>query len=156
MTDGPLSGQIGDPGNPFDGGARPGLDATWGQPRPQTVVGEPAEAPPRRPEVKVRPGRERRERRRAARPQPVTGPPYPRTSLAVPALVLSIAGLLCCGLGIFGGILGALDVRAIDRGLTDPSRRREARAALMLGLFETLFLMLILLIWIPLALGEMN
>ena len=76
--------------------------------------------------------------------------------MAVPALVLSILGVVVCGLGIFGLILGLADIRAIDRGLVDPSKRRAARAAVTLGLIETVLLLLILLIWLPFVMDGMT
>ena len=66
------------------------------------------------------------------------------------ALVCSILGLVCCiPLGPIGLIMGAMDLRAIDNGLTDPTKRGAARAATILGAVATIlslgFLLLILL-----------
>ncbi|MEL7156111.1 MAG: DUF4190 domain-containing protein [Actinomycetota bacterium] len=133
--------------NPVD------LDATWGRPRTDLAPGGSPD-----PQVPSGPGVEQ--------PPMVTDPPvapgtlayesaYPRSSLAMPALVLSIAGLLCCGVTApFGFALGALDMRAIDRGLTDPSKRGTARAAVILGAVASVLLVIVL--GVSLGLGAMS
>lgn len=127
------------------------LDATWGR-APATSVrpgdgpatpGPLVEVPPPPVTVPAEPG-----------PAPY-GTGYPRSSLAMPALVLSIAGLLCCGLTApFGLALGALDMRAIDRGLTDPSKRGTARAAVILGAVATV--LLVVVVGVSVGLGAMS
>ena len=60
---------------------------------------------------------------------------WDRASQAVPALVLSLIGLLCCGLpAVVGAVLAQRDLRAIDAGRTDPSKRSTAQIALGTGL----------------------
>ena len=110
---------------------RPSSDSTWGQP-PSGPPSEPEPPPPPlRPPVPA-----------AEQPPPtVGGPPYLRPSVATPALVLSIIGLACCGITApIGLVLGAGDLRAIDRGLTDPSKRGTARSATILGAVGTFML----------------
>lgn len=60
-------------------------------------------------------------------------------SRAVPALTLAIVGLLCCGaLAVVGAAMGASELRAIDAGRVDPSKRATARAALVIGAIGTI------------------
>jgi hypothetical protein len=59
--------------------------------------------------------------------------------MAVPAVVVSIMGLVCCGvLGPIGLIMGAVELNAIDKGRTDPDKRGAARAATIIGAVATL------------------
>ena len=67
--------------------------------------------------------------------QPAYQPSYAKPSQATTALVLSILGLLCCGLlAIPGTIMGRNEVKAIDAGLIDPRSRGNAQAAFVIGL----------------------
>ncbi len=126
------------------------LDATWGQPRtgaPMFPGGAvPAVAPDPSFEPTADPG---------GAPTPPEGPVYTRMSMAVPALVLSIAGLACCGITApLGMALGVADLRAIDRGITDPSRRGAARAAIILGALATALIVIVAAFFLTLALGS--
>lgn len=125
--------------NPSPGPPRPaGIDPddTWGKPLAPTAL-----TPPQRAREPVsEPGG-------PSGPAPApTGPGgYTRPSLATPAVVCSIAGLLCCGLTApIGMVLGALDMRAIDAGITDPSQRGRARTAFILGAVATVLLAVVL------------
>jgi hypothetical protein len=74
---------------------------------------------------------------------PAGGVPAPR-SQAVTALVLSILGLpFCCGpLSFVGLFLGRSEMKAIDRGAGDPSKRGLAQAAFVLGIIGAAFFVL--------------
>lgn len=60
---------------------------------------------------------------------------YPRSSLAVPALVLALLSMVCCGVftALPALIMGWLDLRAISDGRTDPDKRGMAIAAVVVG-----------------------
>lgn len=59
---------------------------------------------------------------------------WDRGSQAVPALVLSLVGLACCGLpAVVGAVLAQRDLRAIAAGRTDPAKRSTAQLALVVG-----------------------
>ena len=69
--------------------------------------------------------------------------------MAVPALVLSIVGLTCCGFtGPIGLIMAAIDLKAIDNGQTDPEKRGTARAALILGAISTALIVGLIVLWV--------
>lgn len=57
-------------------------------------------------------------------------------------------GLACCFLGPVGLVLGAVDLRAIDRGLTDPTNRGSARAAVILGSVGSILLLGFLVVFL--------
>jgi hypothetical protein len=74
-------------------------------------------------------------------PYGAAGSTYPPSQAAGWALGLSISGLVlmvCCGLGIFlvipGAIMGWITMQAIDRGEKDPNQRGMAKAAFIVGL----------------------
>lgn len=82
-------------------------------------------------------------------PEPTSPPPdtapvppggrYPRPSRASLALVVSILGIFCCGVPApIGLILGSIEIRAIDQGLSDPEQRGTARAATIIGAVATI------------------
>ncbi|MCP4223749.1 MAG: DUF4190 domain-containing protein [Actinomycetia bacterium] len=78
--------------------------------------------------------------------------PYPRQSIAVPAMVLSVMGIACCGLTApIGLIMGYIDLRAIDEGRTDPEKRGTARAALIVGAVSTTLFVGMVAVWILLV-----
>ncbi len=82
----------------------------------------------------------------------VVSQPYPRQSIAVPAIVLSIMGITCCGITApIGLIMGYIDLRAIDEGRTDPDKRGTARAALIIGAVSTLLFVGMTGLWILLT-----
>lgn len=63
---------------------------------------------------------------------------WDRASQAVPALVLSLVGLACCGLpAVVGAVLAQRDLLAIATGRTDPAKRSTAQIALVVGLAGT-------------------
>jgi uncharacterized membrane protein YeaQ/YmgE (transglycosylase-associated protein family) len=60
---------------------------------------------------------------------------YPEQSKATTALVLSIFGLLCCGiLGIVGAIMANTEKQAIAAGRRDVSNQGMAQAAFIIGI----------------------
>jgi hypothetical protein len=64
---------------------------------------------------------------------------YPEASQAVVALVLSIVGIVACG-GVLcpvGWYLGSQEMKAIDAGRRDPSKRDLAQAAKIIGIIGT-------------------
>ncbi len=64
--------------------------------------------------------------------------PYPKSSQATTALVLSIVGLLCCGpLSIVGMLMGRSEVNAIRRGEVDPAQQGTAQAGFVVGIIGT-------------------
>ena len=74
---------------------------------------------------------------------------YPRASQARPALVLALIGLFCCGLtAIIGGIMGRLELNAIDRGESDPAGYGSAQAAFIIGLAAGLLWLIVVLLWV--------
>jgi hypothetical protein len=76
-------------------------------------------------------------------------PGYPRQSIAVAALALSILGFLCAGIpSLFGMIMGRLDINAIESGLTDPRNHSIAQAAFIVGLIATLLPLAFVLFWL--------
>lgn len=121
--------------NPLPGPSGPGgidPDDTWGKPLAPTALTPPQRAREAisEPGGHLRPG-----------PGPMGPSGYTRPSLATAAVACSIAGLLCCGLTApIGMVLGALDMRAIDAGITDPSQRGRARTAFILGAVATVLL----------------
>lgn len=65
--------------------------------------------------------------------QPMPG--YPRQSIAVTALFLSILGFACCGFpSLIGALMGRLDINAIESGQTDPHNHSLAQAAFIVGI----------------------
>lgn len=67
-----------------------------------------------------------------------TPPPaaaYPENSQATLALVLSILGVLCCGiLGIVGLVIANNEKQAIAAGRRDPTNQGMAQAAFIIGI----------------------
>lgn len=63
------------------------------------------------------------------------GVQYPRQSMATLALILSLLSFvgLCCITAPIGTVLGYVELKAIDRGETDPSNRGVAQAAVVAG-----------------------
>lgn len=60
---------------------------------------------------------------------------YPEKSQATTALVLSILGVLCCGiLGVVGAVMGNNEKQAIAAGRRDPSNQGMAQAAFIIGI----------------------
>lgn len=60
---------------------------------------------------------------------------YPEKSQATTALVLSIFGLLCCGiLGVVGTIMANTEKQAIATGRRDPANQGMAQAAFVIGI----------------------
>ena len=77
---------------------------------------------------------------------PAAMPPmlFPEASQAVVALVLSIVGLVACG-GVLcpvGWYLGSQEMKAIDEGRRDPSKRDLAQAAKIVGIIGTALVVL--------------
>ena len=75
-------------------------------------------------------------------PYPTPGPAavYPEESKAVASLVLSILGLVACGLlSPVAWYFGHQEVKAIDEGRRDPTRRDFATAGKIIGIIGTLF-----------------
>ncbi|MEM9131489.1 MAG: DUF4190 domain-containing protein [Actinomycetota bacterium] len=134
--------------NPPTGGSGPVVDPddTWGRPLTPTVHTGPQRAAEPAIEI-VGPGG-------GGEPSAAPGG-YSRRSLATPAVACSIAALVCCGLtGPIGMVLGALDMRAIDAGVTDPSQRGRARTAFILGAVATILLAVV--VGLSLVLGSMS
>lgn len=68
-------------------------------------------------------------------PIPPPSAAYPENSQATTALVLSIFGLLCCGvLGVVGAIMANTEKQAIASGRRDPSNQGMAQAAFVIGI----------------------
>ncbi|MDH5295251.1 MAG: DUF4190 domain-containing protein, partial [Acidimicrobiia bacterium] len=60
---------------------------------------------------------------------------YPEKSQATTAMVLSIFGLLCCGiLGVVGLIMANTEKQAIAAGRRDPANQGTAQAAYVIGI----------------------
>jgi ABC-type Fe3+ transport system permease subunit len=60
---------------------------------------------------------------------------YPEKSQATTALVLSILGLLCCGiLRVVGAVMGNTEKQAIAAGRRDASNQGMAQAAFIIGI----------------------
>jgi putative exporter of polyketide antibiotics len=60
---------------------------------------------------------------------------YPEQSQATTALVLSILGLLCCGiLGVVGLVLANNEKQGIAAGRRDPVNQGMAQAAFVIGI----------------------
>ncbi|MFT7475273.1 MAG: uncharacterized membrane protein YjgN (DUF898 family) [Verrucomicrobiales bacterium] len=80
-------------------------------------------------------------------PHPAAAMPptmYPEASQAVVALVLSIVGIVACG-GVLcpvGWYLGNQEMKAIDEGRRDPSKRDLAQAAKIVGIIGTALVVL--------------
>ena len=62
------------------------------------------------------------------------GAMYNEASQSTLALVLSIAGLLCCVTAPIGAYIGYREKEAIDAGRRDPANRGKAVAAIVIGL----------------------
>jgi len=74
--------------------------------------------------------------------------PY-KSSQATTALVLSIAGLLCCGpLSVVGAIMGRSEMKSIDLGEMNASTRGTAQAAFIVGLIGSIIWALFLGLYI--------
>ena len=81
-------------------------------------------------------------------PYPTPGPPavYPEESKAVISLVLSILGLVVCGvLSPVAWYYGHQETEAIDAGRRDPSKRDMATAGKVIGIIGTAILAFIVL-----------
>ena len=81
-------------------------------------------------------------------PYPTPGPPavYPEESKAVISLVLSILGLVVCGvLSPVAWYYGRQETEAIDAGRRDPSKRDMATAGKVIGIIGTAILAFIVL-----------
>jgi uncharacterized membrane protein len=60
---------------------------------------------------------------------------YPEKSQATTALILSIFGLLCCGiLGVVGAVMANTEKQAIAAGRRDASSQGMAQAAFIIGI----------------------
>jgi uncharacterized membrane protein YeaQ/YmgE (transglycosylase-associated protein family) len=60
---------------------------------------------------------------------------YPEKSQATTALVLSIFGVLCCGiLGVVGAIMANTEKQAMAAGRRDASNQGMAQAAFIIGI----------------------
>lgn len=80
-------------------------------------------------------------------PYPTPGPraAYPEESKAVVSLVLSILGLVVCGvLSPVAWYYGREEIKAIDAGRRDPSKRDLATAGKIIGMIGTAFISFIL------------
>lgn len=73
----------------------------------------------------------------------MTDQQYPEQSQATTALVLGIVGVALCGLlGPFAWWIGGKEVKAIDAGRRPPENRGQAQAGRILGIVETVFILL--------------
>lgn len=138
---GPPSEFDGRPTGPPEDRAPRREPSPWGQAPAPSPFGPGPTEPPRAPQ-------DRPPSTWGPRQEVPGGATYPRQSTATPALVLSVIGLACCLTGPIGMIMGASDLRAIDRGLTDPSRRGAARAAVIIGAISSFLLFGMLLLWL--------
>jgi uncharacterized membrane protein len=67
--------------------------------------------------------------------------PYPESSQASTALVLSIVGLVCCQvLGIVAWIMANNELQAIKAGRRNPANEGTASAARIIGIVATVLL----------------
>ncbi len=74
-------------------------------------------------------------------------PSYREPSQATTALVLSILGLVVCGiLGPFGWSMAQKELDGIDAGRRDPNNRGQAQAAKVIGIIVTVLMLLVLLL----------
>jgi hypothetical protein len=89
--------------------------------------------------------------------------PYPEPSqattiliLAIVGLVLSLFGVLCCGLlsplgSVFGGVawyLGRKEMTAIQNGLRNPSQQSTAKAGMIMGIVATVLGILLFVLFL--------
>jgi hypothetical protein len=172
MTDTPPSSPY--PGRPPTGPG-PGPDphrpepAPWGQApgggdRGRPVPDEPgyrppawgqaADASPWAPGPGPAPGRP------SWNPVP-TGPPasagYDRASIARSAIVLSVAGLFCCGVpSVIGMFMARSEIDAINKGRTDPAHRPRAEAAFAIGLLGTALALVTVSLWAYIRFGAVG
>lgn len=66
---------------------------------------------------------------------PPSASAYPETSQATTALILSILGVLCCGiLAVVGLIMANNEKQAIAAGRRDPANQGMAQAAFVIGI----------------------
>lgn len=66
-------------------------------------------------------------------PQPMS-PPEKASGMATAALILSIAGIFCCGVAsIIGLILGIIELGKINRGESSERGRGYAKAAIIIS-----------------------
>jgi putative exporter of polyketide antibiotics len=66
---------------------------------------------------------------------PPSASAYPEQSQATTALVLSILGLLCCGiLGVVGLVIANNEKQGIAAGRRDPANQGMAQAAFVIGI----------------------
>lgn len=73
------------------------------------------------------------------------------------ALGFSVLGLFCCGLpSVVGALMAAIELRAIGRGVTDPTDVGAARGALLLGLLATMLWLLAIALWTVAAMASMG
>lgn len=83
--------------------------------------------------------------------QPVR-PAVPRASRATLALLLSLGGLLACGVpSVFGMLVARAEIDAMNRGIADSSRRSRAEAAFAFGILGTVQMVLMSVLWVTLA-----
>ncbi len=76
------------------------------------------------------------------------GQQYSQSSNATTALIVAIAGFVCCQLAAPVALyLGKKEVEAIDQGLVDPAERGKAKAAYILGIIGTVLLVLVVLFY---------
>ena len=67
--------------------------------------------------------------------------PYPESSQASTALVVSIVGLVCCQvLGIVAWIMANSELKAIQEGRRNPANEGTATAARIIGIVTTVLL----------------
>lgn len=72
---------------------------------------------------------------------------YPEKSQATTALVLACIGFFFCGfLATIGMVLGLQERKAIDGGRRDPKNRTQATAAVVIGGFVTVLMVLVLVL----------
>ncbi len=63
---------------------------------------------------------------------------YAEKSQSTMALILSIFGLVCCGIaGPIGWYMGQQELNGIEAGLRDPSGKGTANAAKIIGIIAT-------------------
>ena len=80
-------------------------------------------------------------------PFPVDPGRYPEVSQATTALVMGILGILICGiLSPFAWSIGTKELAAIDSGLRSPENRQTANAGRILGIVDTVLLIIGLVI----------
>jgi hypothetical protein len=72
---------------------------------------------------------------------------YPEPSQATTALVLGIVGIVCCGpVGIAAWVMANNELQAISSGRRDPVNEGTAKAAKVVGIVATAFIVLPLIL----------